>query len=173
MAIVFVRHTPVKVEKGICYGQSDVLPVDNYLDFVPELKLQLKKYSFYKVYSSPLLRCKMLAQATTDNIIVYDDRLKELNFGDWEMQHWDNIYNNSHQSDKWFADFVNTKTPNGESFLQQYKRVSNFIDSLDLSKDYLVFTHAGVIRCAMAYFNGVALTDVFAMDVAYSLPVVF
>lgn len=173
MAIVFVRHTPVKVDTGICYGQSDVSPVDNFKDYIPPLKKQLEKYTFNNVYSSPLVRCKMLALATVTDPIIFDDRLKELDFGDWELKSWDYIYNYCSFSKQWFADFVNEKVPDGESFLEQYNRVVEFLCSLNTSTDTLVFTHAGVIRCAYAYFNNVPLGDVFSKEVPYAEVVVF
>jgi alpha-ribazole phosphatase len=40
-------------------------------------------------YSSPLVRCKILASYLQSS--DFDSRLVEMNFGDWELQKWDDI----------------------------------------------------------------------------------
>ncbi|MFB9080950.1 histidine phosphatase family protein [Flavobacterium procerum] len=57
------------------------------------------------------------SKATSENIKIVsyeeDERLKEKNFGDWEMRKWD-IFRRTTQS--WMEDFVTIPVSNGESF---------------------------------------------------------
>jgi alpha-ribazole phosphatase len=115
-------------------------------------------------YSSPLRRCRKLATDLTDGTIHFDDRLKELDFGEWELQRWDEI--DSGELEKWMKDFVNVRCPGGESFLELRDRVTDWWNELN-EEDYeavVVVTHAGVIRCLlchvleMPFSNGFRLT---------------
>ena len=92
MNITLIRHTEVSIEKGICYGQSDIELANSFEKEKIVIQNKLKPDVFDITYSSPLKRCKKLAKALfADKEIVYDNRLMELNFGDWEGKHWDDI----------------------------------------------------------------------------------
>ncbi|MDP3679008.1 MAG: histidine phosphatase family protein, partial [Methylotenera sp.] len=91
MNLHLIRHTSLSIPAGICYGQSDV---DVSLDFDIECNVLAKKLAliqFDAVYASPLQRCTKLAHALNLGKTQTDERLKELHFGDWEMQAWDSI----------------------------------------------------------------------------------
>ena len=158
MEIYIVRHTSVAVQ-GICYGQTDV-PLKDTFELEAEIvKNKLKSTPYDAVFSSPIGRCVKLAKycGYEDNLQLYD-RLKELHFGDWEMQKWDEL-----DMKEWESDWVNNPTPNGESFMQMYNRITSFFDELK-SKDYqsvLIFTHGGVINCARVYFGQTTLKSAF------------
>ena len=51
---------------------------------------KLPKHVEY-VYSSPLLRCRKLADYLYPNKALLDSRIMEYNFGDWEGLAWNNI----------------------------------------------------------------------------------
>ena len=96
MNLFAIRHTSVAVEPGICYGQTDVPVADSFIVEKEKLAAQLYNVEFDKIYSSPLSRCKLLAENLFQKEqIVFDERLKELNFGDWELKTWDAIYSDS------------------------------------------------------------------------------
>ena len=90
--IYLIRHTKPAVDKGVCYGWTD-LDVDT--SFEKELAVIKEKtgdLSSFQFFASPLLRCKRLANALVgDTDITFDDRLKELSFGDWEGITWEAI----------------------------------------------------------------------------------
>lgn len=168
MEIYLIRHTTPEIEKGICYGQTDI-PLAN--SFENEIEEILKKHSFHSdefiVYSSPLQRCKLLAETLFDATIHYDKRLMELNFGDWELQKWDDI--NKIHLNRWMKDFVNVSCPNGESYVNLYDRVLQFIQSLhsEPTKKIAIVTHAGVIRAFLVAYNNTDLKDSFIYNVGY------
>lgn len=168
MEIYLIRHTTPQIEKGICYGQSDIPLADS---FDEELEEILNKGPFLKdeiaVYSSPLQRCKILAESLCNSSISYNQDLVELNFGDWELQSWDAI--NKTELNAWMKDFVNVSCPNGESFTDLHKRVVAFYQSLILSEHdkVTIVTHAGVIRALLAFHNDTLLVDSFKMKIEY------
>ena len=160
MEIYLIRHTTPDIEKGICYGQTDVpLLADHKLE-IKDVLSQLPS-AIDKVYSSPLQRCSMLASHVNKDYII-DSRLKELNFGDWEMQKWNDIPSQDIQP--WYDDYVNTPCLNGESYQQLYTRVVAFYHELKTQsyQSIAVVTHGGVIRCLLAHFKNIPLSQSFA-----------
>jgi alpha-ribazole phosphatase len=165
--IYLIRHTTPEIEKGICYGQSDIRLAKS---FQQEFK-HLIKYlpsSIDAVYSSPLKRCYEMATLIKSEKLITDARLLELNFGDWEMKKWDVI--EPFTLNKWMNDFVNTKVPNGENFLDLYTRVLNFIDELikQSSKKVVIITHAGAIRCFISFIMNIHLKNAFKINIDYA-----
>lgn len=165
MEVFIIRHTKVAVNKGICYGQTDVPLADSFQEELTVLKNQLPN-DFDQVFSSPLLRCKALAE-TFSSTILYDDRLKEMNFGDWEMKSWNDIPNEEIQP--WYDDFVSTETPDGDSFESLYFRCASFFDELR-TKNYqkvLIVTHAGVVRSTWSYLLEISLKNTFKIPLDF------
>jgi alpha-ribazole phosphatase len=160
MEIYLIRHTKPSIEKGICYGQSDIGVCSSFEEESFNIKQHLPE-KVDMVYSSPLKRCRLLAcYLFPKQEIKYDDRLKEMSFGEWEMQPWDLIDQQSLQT--WMNDFVNTSTPNGESYEQLYQRTTNFWVSLTLkSKQVAIVTHAGVIRSILSKIGKISLQESF------------
>ncbi|WP_370407721.1 alpha-ribazole phosphatase [Tenacibaculum dicentrarchi] len=167
MEIILVRHTTPNIEKGICYGQADIGVIDTFLEEVqPILKEVPVNDTETAYYSSPLKRCKLLAKQLSDTII-FDDRLKELDFGDWELKKWDDI--NKPELDIWMNDFVNITVTNGESYIDLHNRTVEFLNELkSLKKQRVVIvTHAGVIRSLWAYVNNISLENSFDLKLKY------
>jgi len=165
MEIYIIRHTKVAVEKGICYGQTDVALADSFQEELAVLKNQLPN-DFDQVFSSPLSRCKILAEPFSSEII-YDDRLKEMYFGDWELQSWNDIPTGEIQP--WYDDFVSVSTPNGENFEGLYHRYTSFLEELR-TKDYkkvLIVTHGGIIRSTWTYLLDIPLRNAFKIPIDF------
>jgi alpha-ribazole phosphatase len=149
--IFLIRHTTPHVEKGICYGHTDV-PVAP--SFAIEANIIAKKMDGFEpqaLFSSPLGRCAHLTRHLFANHRpVFDERLKELNFGDWEMKRWDDI--DQQQLDDWGRDFWSVAPPNGESFEELNRRVIELWDAEVTSNnasDIAVVCHSGVMRVVL------------------------
>lgn len=173
MEIYLIRHTRPAIAPGICYGQSDL---DVAPDFAAEFTLVLDKLKHLEtavVYSSPLQRCFKLAQvvASTLNLglVEKDARLRELNFGAWEMLVWDDIPKS--EIDNWAEDYVYRSPPSGETFMGLYERATEFIKVITDgggNQPVMVFTHAGVIRALIAAAGSCDLREVFSFPIAYA-----
>ncbi|WP_108869348.1 alpha-ribazole phosphatase [Aquimarina aquimarini] len=166
MEIYLVRHTTPNIEKGICYGQSDIGITESFAEEIKEIHKNIPLHEITTVYSSPLQRCKILARSFKKPIIQ-DARLKEMNFGDWELQAWNDI--DQEISAPWMKDFVNVQVPNGESYVMLQKRVLDFYYSLPLSSEekILIITHAGPMRALLAHIRKIALKDSFDIKIGY------
>lgn len=153
MRLYLVRHLPPLVEAGVCYGRTD-LATDAAAQALalPALRAALPKAP---IYSSPLQRCAVLAEALGNP--VFDARLAELDFGAWEMQRWDDIARS--EIDAWAADVAMYRPGGGESVADMAGRVAGFYADLRATSvpDAIVVCHAGTIRLCMAQHSGLGV----------------
>ncbi|MFH6987410.1 alpha-ribazole phosphatase [Flavobacterium collinsii] len=170
MEVYLVRHTETTCEKGICYGQSDVDLAAPFETIFDEIVSQLPSEAL--LFSSPLKRCLVLAeyiQSKTNPIsFIKDDRLMEMNFGDWELKNWEAIP--LEQLNPWMEDFVTTQVPNGESFTALHERVVAFLSEHILNPKntpVVIVSHAGVIRSILCHQSTLPLKDAFNNKVAF------
>ena len=152
MEIILVRHTSVAVAKGTCYGWTDVALSDTFEQEATLTRTALLAYApFDAAYSSPLSRATRLASFCGFENATIDPRLREMHMGDWEMQRFDEIVDDNLQ--RWYADYMNVRTTNGEGFPDIYARVSSFLNQLKTQshRRVVVFAHGGVLICAGIY----------------------
>ncbi|MBP9602117.1 MAG: alpha-ribazole phosphatase [Lutibacter sp.] len=166
MEIYLVRHTTPAIEKGVCYGQTDLNVAETFEEEVELVLKNLEDRTHSKVFTSPLIRCKKLALKIS-NQITEDDRLKEINFGDWELLKWDDIDRN--ELDVWMKDYVNIEVPNGESCLQLFDRnIAFFKEIIQLKHPKtIIVCHAGVIRSILSYINNTNIEDSYNIAIDY------
>ncbi|UNY97676.1 alpha-ribazole phosphatase [Zhouia spongiae] len=167
MEIYLIRHTTPKIDKGICYGQADIPLNENFEKELQNIRKQLpENHNTFKVYTSPLKRCALLAKRISPNVIE-DEALKELNFGNWELRKWNDIP--TKELDPWMRDFVNVKVPYGESYTDLAKRVHNRLTHyIGCATDNLIIvTHAGPIRAFLATLLQVPLEKSFRIKIPY------
>lgn len=155
MKIYLLRHTTLDIENDIFYGQSDVNVSQNFFNEVGLIRKKLKRKKIdlkkMQVFVSPLKRCVKLADEFFNNY-EEDTRLKELNFGDWEMKSFRKIPEFEIKS--WEKDLMNYKIPNGESNAQFFNRLSSFCnEKINGSKDIFIVAHAGTINCIISYLT--------------------
>lgn len=169
MKLVLIRHTAVAVARGTCYGQSDVALAETFCSEAERVKRQLEAYSFDRVYSSPLSRCRRLASYCGYDSPETDPRLMEMNFGDWEMKRYDEITDPRLQL--WYDDFLNVRASGGESSMDQRRRLTDFIGDLKKSASpgdtVAVFTHGGIIIHALATLCAMTDSEAFANQPGY------
>ena len=160
MEIYLIRHTTPAIEKGICYGQTDLDVTDTFEEEVKCIKEHLPE-KIQTVYSSPLQRCRKLAEAIFPKhpVQLHDD-LMELNCGNWEMQLWNGIPKQEIQP--WMDDFVNIQVPNGESYVQMHERVvARFEWISQQPKPAVIVAHGGVLRSILSHITHTPLKESF------------
>ena len=165
MDITLIRHTTPAVSPGLIYGRTDVPLADSFAMELAAVREKLP-VTFDVVYSSPSRRCMHLAEQLAPSVGI-DERLRELNFGEWEGQTWDTI--DRQASELWMQDFVNNAPPGGESMRQMNERVMDFWSEL-IRQPYQhvgVVTHGGVIRLLVAADRQIPLVSAFTIDVTY------
>ena len=160
-SIYLIRHTKPLVEKGTCYGQSDLDITDSFeaeaaviRNCLPSAELQ--------IYSSPLQRCRKLALRLFPNAeIRFENALMEIHCGDWEMKRWDDLPRED--LDRWMNDYVQVRIPGGESYIDLFERVIRVYTELELkNENCAIVAHGGVIRSILSYITGTSLLESFS-----------
>ena len=148
MKLFFLRHTSLNVEIDVFYGQTDLDVSDRFEEEVKLIQKKIKNFNIdtnsIKVYSSPLKRCIKLTNKLTENYIV-DERIKEMNLGDWEMKKMSSI--SKKEKLDWENNLLSFKIPNGESNNEFLKRLKSFLEDIfKFNEDALIVCHAGSIN---------------------------
>lgn len=167
MEVFLIRHGSLAIDKGICYGQSDIGVDKEKFEAETKAVQELLPDDIEQAYSSPLSRCTDLASALFQNFEI-DERLMELNFGDWENKKWDEIP--SSDLEPWMNDFVQCQVPNGESYEYLFNRNKDFLESLleTSHKKAALVTHAGNIRSILSYILDLPLENSFRIHLNYT-----
>ncbi len=162
MQVILIRHTSVAVPRGTCYGQTDVPVSDTFEQEAEQTLRNLQAYlPIDAAFSSPLTRARKLAAYCGFPDPVLDDRLLEMNMGQWEMQRYDEITDPHLQ--EWYDDYLHLPTTGGEAFPDLRARVASFLDDLR-EHDYsrvAIFAHGGVLIAAGLY------AGIYGEDVAW------
>ncbi len=164
---VFIRHPPLRDVAGRCYGRQD-LRID--ADDIAAAAATLQMLPALPILSSPAQRCLDLARAIAGpRPVAMNDRLQEMDFGDWEGQSWSALPRDD--LDRWAADVAGFRPPGGECFHDVLARLREVLCTL--RAPHLVFTHAGVIRAAQHALGGLPLLEAAGWPVPYCTPITF
>ncbi len=152
MDLYLIRHPWPAVAPGVCYGAADLPLAEAVAPVAERLKPLLPEGA--RVLSSPLQRCRQLAEALHPSPVL-DPRLQEINFGRWEGKTWDDIYREDRNSlDAWAKDVLHFTPPGGESAAQMQARALACVGEL-AHEDTVIVTHGGVIRALLVYWLGI------------------
>lgn len=153
--IYLVRHGQTEWNKlKIMQGRTDI-PLNE--EGIKQAKIvgdKLKNVKFDKIFCSPLLRTRQ----TLENLgvgckdIVYDERLLERNYGEFEK-----TSKSSFDYNLFWNYSANKHYKKAESVKEFFNRVVEFIKMLEneyKDKKILVVTHAGITKVFKWYFDG-------------------
>ncbi|MGI9255358.1 MAG: histidine phosphatase family protein [Salinispira sp.] len=175
MAIFAVRHPEADIPENICYGHSDPEPGSGWQEriqlFAGMLGRENNKIDV--IISSPLRRCKIAAEylAGLLNVrLIIDDRLMEINFGEWEGRSYTELWEKEERYRIWMNDWKTAACPGGESLPMLTDRLRGFLRSPSApysphENGVLLFTHAGVIRILYHLLKGMDMDEIFRQPV--------
>lgn len=150
MRLYLIRHPQPAVAPGICYGSTDLGLAEDPAPIAAALREFLPPDAL--LFSSPLTRCRLLAEALHP-APLFDARIREIDFGDWEMQPWDAL--DRAALDAWAADPFGFEPPGGEAVAALRARVADFLATLpSAAADVVLVAHAGVIKVCAAELAG-------------------
>lgn len=144
MELYLIRHPRVDVAPGTCYGASDVLLAEDAVEAARRLLPLLPEAC--AVVSSPLSRCRKLAEALSSRVSI-EPRFSEMDFGEWEMQHFDRIGREA--VDAWATDPFGFRPPGGESARDMSRRVLAALGEIPASMKngpLVIVAHGGPLR---------------------------
>ncbi|URZ15902.1 alpha-ribazole phosphatase [Clostridium felsineum] len=153
LKITLVRHGETDGNKEKKYlGWTDIELNEKGILQAKIVRDKLSEEKFDLIISSPLKRAKATAEIIGNTNIIYEDNLKEINFGLFDNLSYKEIRAQyPEECEKWINnnDFT---FPHGESFSRMYTRVQNFVDKIKTKEgSILVVTHSGIIRSIIAY----------------------
>lgn len=147
-----IRHGESYDNINKVYGSDETQLSQRGIEQIKIAKENLKKFSYDKVYYSPLVRTtetlKHLNLRGTDDI-----RIRELNFGVFAGKNHKEVEEKFPKEFKmWNEDIFRYSIPKGESLLENYERVKEFLKEIIIKdEDVLLVTHAGVIRLIFSW----------------------
>ena len=155
MRLWLLRHARVLLPPGLCYGASDVA-ADADLTGAAAMAIAPLLPAGLAVRVSDLGRAQQLARALRAQRadlgeMRTDARLREMDFGTWELQAWDAVPKSAF--DGWMADFGAHRFGGAEQVDGLIGRVADALDetraAVGPNGEALWITHAGVIRSAL------------------------
>lgn len=167
MKLWLLRHPRPDVPEGLCYGATDVPIVQSHLqELLDHLPHRLPKQAV--VWSSPLSRCLQLARALEAQGFAparTDERLREMNFGDWEGRLWPELPRE--QIAAWRADIEHHVPPGGESVSMLAHRARAFVAELPADSEIILVTHAGVMQSLLRTLREQPLAKLASQKIDY------
>ena len=150
MPVTLIRHTRPDIAADVCYGSTDLELADT---FAQERVLVINAIEHCdRLISSPLRRCRRLADAIAENFnieVETDDRVREMDFGKWEGMRWSEIP--EAEVALWADDFLHARPHGGESVaMLRARTLAAMSDYRSSRQQTIVVTHSGVIKAALA-----------------------
>lgn len=177
MPLVLVRHLPVALEKGICYGRTDVPLSDESQAQLPAFTRQLiaEHGPFDTVFTSPRQRCRWVADAISAHSTV-EAALAEVDFGRWEGKRWIDIP--KQDIEDWTSNVLTYSPGGGESMMAMARRVIPWLEQTTAyaqraGQTVLAVTHGGPIRVAIAVAKKLPLEKAMDIPVGFGWAVRF
>lgn len=141
-------------------GQLDVPLSDAGREQARALAERAAREDLAALWTSPLSRARETAEIVGARVGLepaVDDRLKEIDVGDWERRAKADVERDEPEAWARFrAGGAGWRFPGGESLREQQQRVVAALDDVERrgALPALVVCHRGVIRCALAHARG-------------------
>jgi alpha-ribazole phosphatase len=170
--LLLIRHAePDEDLRGRCYGRLDVGLSPFGLASAERLAESLGAVELDAVSVSPRLRAVQTAAALGASRTV-DDRLRELDFGEFEGRTYAEI---EREHPEFFRSWMEAPTlvrfPGGESYAELRERVAAAVSDIVAANNdetVAVVSHGGVIRAALALVLGLPDDRAFTLALGYA-----
>lgn len=130
MKIYLTRHSKTlwNQEKRL-QGWQDSPLTDEGIEDAKLLKKRIANLKIDYCYSSPINRAKKTSEILFDQVIT-DERLKEMNFGEYEGRLIDELANDKAYYDLWHHPDDDIKIPGGETYREVQLRLKSFFEEI-------------------------------------------
>lgn len=167
--ILAARHPRPRIPGRICYGRLDV-PLAEPPEQGAATLIAAAIDPIERIVSSPASRTLLVARALaaqTGAPVHTDDRLQEMDFGQWEGQPWATLPRA--EIDAWAQDPLRYRPGGAENVNDVLTRLRRAWTTLASSAETtLVLTHAGPIRCLLHLAQNTPILDAIATSIPYA-----
>ena len=179
MRLILIRHPKTEAnERKLVYGWTDALYSEAGKATIPWIVEKLHDVKIDRIYTSPLTRTRLLAEAIAAGCgvgaapeILEDHRIMEMNFGKFENKTTAELEKEYPEEFRSYREnFNDAVVPGGESYRQVAERAVAFLKEIyqrheeertGEEETVVVVSHSLVIHAAMGYLLGVDLDDVW------------
>ncbi len=168
--LYLLRHGATAAAAGTLVGSTDLPLSGQSLERLTGVSEQLRQVDNW--YCSPMLRTRqtlaiLTEKGCTTDSIVYEPRLREIDFGKWEMKTFGEISRSDPDRIADWNRYLDFVFPQGESvqdFKQRIKEMLDMFTATDNDK-IAVITHGGVIRTMICLTLGIPVRNYLLFDV--------
>ncbi len=162
--LLLVRHgeTDYNVQTRF-QGQNDVELNDHGKQQAKALGEHLAQETIHSVFSSDLVRAHQTTKIITarkEREVILDQRLREMDFGDWEGLTYAEIEQNyPDELTVWQDDLMSTSPPGGETLKKFSGRVNLAVKDIIQSytdQNVLIVSHGGVLQVILCQAIGLS-----------------
>lgn len=159
--LLLVRHTQIAEPfRGKCYGASDIPLSPEGEVHARELAAELAFEQPALVVHSGLSRARFLAEEVARHAgisAVVDPRLREMNFGAWELRTWDDIFSDvGHRMARLIHEPDTICSDGAESANEVRRRMVSWAQELGGGSLVVAVSHGGPISALRGTLNGSA-----------------
>ena len=171
--LLLVRHGRIEAgHQGQFIGATDAALDAQGESQVRSLAARVRRFGPEICYCSPLQRCRQTAAALVPDLSTrFEDRLREIDFGEWERRTFEDIARDHPAQVAQWAAFAPAFTfPGGENlahFVQRVRGAAEYLRHTD-ARTVLAITHGGVIRLMLCHLLGLDLRKYVVFDVGYA-----
>lgn len=171
--IVFIRHQKTELNDGKSFVGQRINPGIISIKSKDLNKIKNNIGDFDLIYSSPLQRCKETSEFIIKDKIIFDDRLKEIDYGLADGKDIEYLRENYPEIIERWNRGEDPRFPDGENSLDVIKRALNFIYSISgyKNKKIVVCTHNALLRNLIGLYSGIPLKDRFKIFVPHFEPI--
>jgi alpha-ribazole phosphatase len=161
--LLLVRHGETEWNRQKRHqGQRDIPLNENGRKQVSALARRLKNVPINALYSSDLCRAwetaKTIATYYDELVVVKDERLREMNFGEWEGLTWPEIRDKDPSGvENWPNYLVEKGPPGGETLFRFSERILKFSEEIiksHMDETVLLVAHGGTVMVLICLLLG-------------------
>ena len=152
--LYLVRHGQTTADKDRIIGKTDLPLSATGLEQATRLAETLTPIYQPCIYTSALIRAVQTAAVLPGQTQPGDKNaslINEMNFGDWENQTWDVVYNQDPDFfNHWAQNWETVAPPNGESFNEVIARTRDWYNELIIPEEQaIIVAHGGSLRALL------------------------
>jgi len=168
--IHFLRHAETTAPPGSLVGSTDVGLSAKGIEQAERLAIRLP--AGVPCLCSPMLRTRQTLERLQSHGVArevhFDKRLREMDFGDYEMKTFAEIAKSGVDMDGWL-EYTNFSFPGGESIAHFSRRLENVLNVFRAGQEeqLLVLAHGGVIRTLLCLILGLDIKQYLLFNVEH------